>query len=55
MARYVNEAIPFQTLGNRQVLTDLQICTMPWLEDFIGRFRHCFERDEARCLWIYAP
>lgn len=46
--------VPFETVGNRQRLTDRQLAEQPWLADFILRFQSCFERDEyQRCYWYY--
>lgn len=44
-------AVPFQRVGNRQVLTLQQIHELPWLLDFIGRFPSCFQYDPAACSW----
>jgi putative NIF3 family GTP cyclohydrolase 1 type 2 len=52
---YETIEVPFQTWGNRQYLTDLQLMENPELRDFVERFRECFERDDLRCIWIYAP
>lgn len=55
MSGYVNEAVPFVLIDNRQVLTDQQIAKQPWLRDFVGRFPHCFERDELRMCYFFYP
>jgi hypothetical protein len=52
---YETVAVPFITIGNRQVLTAEQACEMPWLREFIERFQHCFEYDLCRDYWIYDP
>lgn len=48
-------AIPFETRGNRQVLTDMQLAEMPFLMDFISSFPRCFERDYLFQWWIFYP
>lgn len=53
--KYEDVAVPFQTLGNRQVLGDQQLLQEPWLGEFLTRFRHCFERNDALCCYVYCP
>lgn len=50
---YENIAVPFQTIGNTQCLTDQQIAEQPYLKEFMDRFPLCFERDEVRQLWRF--
>lgn len=54
MSEYENVAVPFQTRGNRQYLSDRQLVAMSWLVDFVNAFPNCFERDEFnQCYWYY--
>lgn len=43
VAKFETAEIPFQTVGNRQCLTGLQLMQEPWLQDFVNRFPACFE------------
>jgi hypothetical protein len=47
--------VPFVTVGNRQVLTAMQVVESPWLADFIKRFPSCFEADIRMDCWVYYP
>jgi hypothetical protein len=47
--------IPFQTLGNRRVLTRQQVEEMPWLLDFIKRFPKCFEYAWPNDYFVFYP
>ena len=53
--KYENFAVPFQTIGNRQVIIDTQIHEMPWLAKFIESFPRCFERNDTLMLFIFYP
>lgn len=55
MNAYVNEAVPFKTWGNRQVLTRKQVVEMPWLKEFIAQFPKCFEYDFSMDLYVFDP
>jgi hypothetical protein len=55
MSKYETVAVPFITIGNKQVLTDSQLDEQPWLREFIERFRHCFEHDDVTQYWIFKP
>lgn len=46
-------AIPFTTMGNRQVLTAVQLAEHPWLADFARRFENCFEPDHCADVLIF--
>lgn len=54
-ARSVSESVevPWKLMGNQRCLTDQQLAEMPWLADFVKRFRHCFTYDEMRRLYVY--
>lgn len=52
---FITDVVPFQLIGNRHVITDKQLREDPLLARFLDRFAHCFERDELRCAWVYAP
>lgn len=45
--------VPFITVGNRRCLTDKQLIEHPWLEAFFLRYKHCFERDPIRSMWLF--
>jgi hypothetical protein len=47
--------VPFVTVGNRQVLTAMQVVESPWLGDFIRRFPTCFVPDLQGDRWVYYP
>lgn len=53
--RFVSIEVPFRRIGNERVLTDMQLAEDPFLADFVSRFRHCFERDHVRFIWLYRP
>lgn len=55
MSEYQTVAVPFELLGNRQVITDRQIAEMGWLMDFIERFPKCFERSEVGFYYVFYP
>lgn len=55
MSEYQTAEIPFMKLGNRQVLTGLQMVEFPWLRDFVEQFPNCFEADPWMDLLIYYP
>jgi hypothetical protein len=44
--------VPFQMLGNRQVLTEKQAVELPWVGQFIASFPACFEYDLIRNIWV---
>ena len=47
--------VPFVTIGNRQVLTAMQVAESPWLGDFIRSFPKCFAPDHCLDCWVYYP
>lgn len=53
MTEFQTLEVPFETVGNRRVITDLAIAEMPWLIDFIKQFPLCFERSAVACYWIF--
>jgi hypothetical protein len=52
---YDNVAVPFITIGNRQVLTDELLAELPFFKEFLALFPDCFERVESLSLWVYWP
>lgn len=54
-SEFVDVEVPFITIGNHQVLTDLQVMNEPWLAEFIEMFANCFEYDAALCGHIFYP
>ena len=54
--RFQSVEVPFQRMGNRRFLTDLQLMQNPYLEDFVKRFSDSFERDALLgVLWFIEP
>jgi hypothetical protein len=53
VSKYENYAVPFQTIGDVECLTDKQIVEWPELVDFIAAFPKYFERDECRQIWRF--
>jgi hypothetical protein len=50
---YVDVAVPFIVFGNRRGLTDMQMQQQPWVREFFSRFRHCFEYDPYRDVYLF--
>ena len=55
MSRACTVKVPFQTIGNRQVLTMQQLQEQPWLAEFVQRFQNCFRWDDIGNWMIYEP
>ena len=56
MPHYENVEVPFITRGNRQMLSRKQLEEIPWLAEFVERFKHCFhESDDYGFYLIYEP
>ncbi len=55
MPKFETVAVPFKMMGNRQVLTGLQMVQEPWLADFVKAFPACFEFAVDRDVAIYYP
>jgi hypothetical protein len=52
--KFVNEAVPFQVNADgRRYLTEKQLTDDPYLQDFVKRFRHCFEYDVMTDCWFF--
>lgn len=45
--------VPFTQVGNLQVLTARQVAEMPWLGEFITRFKDCFEFDPQWDCYVF--
>lgn len=52
---YETVEVPFQTWGNRQVLTAKQAVEQPWIRSFIERWPACFEYDARFDAWLFYP
>lgn len=48
MSEYQTVEVPFKTIGNKQFLGLYDIKRLN-LEDFVERFKHCFDFYEAAC------
>jgi hypothetical protein len=55
MSKYETVEVPFIQRGNRQLLTRKQLDDMPWLAEFVERFRHCFVEDLMLDVLWYEP
>lgn len=55
MSKFETVEIPFKTVGNCQVLTEMQLAQEPWLLDFVNQFPHCFAHDPYRNVMVYYP
>lgn len=55
MSKFDTVAIPFLTVGNRQILTTLQCVQNDWIMEFIESFPRCFEYDVYRDCYVYYP
>lgn len=55
MSEFETVAIPFKVIGNRQVLTGLQMVQEPWLADFVKSFPDCFAFEPNRDIAVYYP
>ena len=55
MSAFENVSIPFVTMGNRQVLTGMQLVEHPWLREFVDRFPNCFAPDNYRDILVFYP
>lgn len=55
MSDYQTIAVPFITVGNRQVLTREQLCNEPHLAKFVKSFPACFEQSLVGDYWTYYP
>jgi hypothetical protein len=52
MTTFETVEIPFVQVGNRRGLTDRQIAELPWLAEFVARYRDRFEHDPNLNVWI---
>jgi hypothetical protein len=53
MPKFIDVAVPFRMFGNRRGLTDEQIANDYCLTEFVRRFRHCFEYEVSRNVWMF--
>lgn len=52
---YRTVEVPFITFGNERVLTSRQLAEHEWIREFFVSFRHCFEYEPIRDIWLYRP
>lgn len=52
---YRTVEVPFIAFGNERALTPMQLAEHEWLREFFVSFRHCFEYDHLREIYLYRP
>ena len=55
MTKFETVEVPFQTVGNRQVISTLQCVRDDWIMQFVEGFPSCFEYDPAADVYVYYP
>lgn len=55
MSNFHTVSVPFQTWGNRQVITRRAIEAQPWIAEFVAAFPKCFEADFLNDVMIFYP